>query len=172
MTHVMVWRGTGQEDGLAGFWHHGVRLSDGSVVHYGGMDGVKTLRDAVVLRTEPSEFAGEDGRRVHEVTHANALSLEEAERRALEMVGRASYDLLGDNCETVARLCVLGEHRSCQAQGALIGVAGALVALASGGGLAGAALVALAAHKMWDRSGNRSRHRAPPDDNEDGGASR
>ena len=45
-----------QEDGLTGFWHHGRKLSDGTVVHYSGMQGVKTLRDAVVQLKGKSEL--------------------------------------------------------------------------------------------------------------------
>lgn len=163
MTHVMVWRGAGQEDGVTGFWHHGVRLSDGSVVHYAGMGGVKTLSDAVVLRTGMEEFgSAQASRRVHEVEHEDAVALHVAEERALSMVGRARYDLFADNCETFARWCVLGRAASRQAQGAVLGVGAALFSMACGGGLGGAALIAIATHKMWDRAGNRSRHRASP----------
>lgn len=164
MSHIMVWRGVGQEDGLAGFWHHGVQLADGSVVHYSGMEGVKTLRDAVVQRTEMSEFVSTGGRRIHTVTHENALRADEAERRALSRVGHAQYDLVFDNCESFARWCVLGEHVSRQAQGAIIGAIAGVLSLVTGGGLPGAALIGVAACKFWDRVGNRSAHRQSHDD--------
>ena len=150
---------------MAGFWHHGVLLSDDSVVHYSGMRGVKSLQDAVIKRTHMAEFAPpEHGRRVHTVSHSNALPPNIVERRALSRVGHAEYNLVHDNCESFARWCVLGEHESRQAQGAFIGIAAGVLSLLGGGGIAGAALVAVSAFKFWDRSGNRSRYRPHPDD--------
>lgn len=163
----MVWRGQGQEDGLTGFWHHGVRLSDGSVVHYSGMDGMKTLHNSVVTRTPMRAFATEAHRRVHEVAHARRYPPAAAERRALSKVGHANYDLLFDNCESFAQWCVTGEFRSFQGQGAIFGAVAAVGSLALGGGIAGAVLTGVVAHKFWDRSGNRSEHREPPEDEPD-----
>lgn len=34
--HLMVWRGRSGEDGLVGFWHSGIDVGDGTVIHYAG----------------------------------------------------------------------------------------------------------------------------------------
>jgi hypothetical protein len=182
MSHVMVWRGPLPEDGLAGFWHHGIRCQDGrSVIHYAGMDGVKSLSNARIMKTPLAAFRGSDDendptRPVHVVAYPPALHPQlqqprytpsEVEARAEARIGHAQYHLLADNCETFARWCVTGQHVSQQSTGAVVGVAAGLASLLIGGGPLGAVLTALVTHKMWDRRSNRSNSRTPPADDDD-----
>lgn len=163
MAHVMVWRGSGAEDGVTGFWHHGIQCEDGSVVHYTGMDGVKTIRNARILRTSMADFQVDGTRRVHYVEEKGAkYAAHEVQQRALSRIGAKDYDLLFHNCESFARWCVHGAPTSFQGQGAVVGLAAAAVSMVLGGGWPGALLTALVAHKFWDRNGNRSRHRLSP----------
>lgn len=193
MSHIMVWRdfgGTrGQEDGLGGFYHHGILCGgrvgpdgllsgDATVIHYAGMDGVKSLRNARIMRTHHSEFQGDGRRKVHVVAyrareHKVVYGTEEVVQRAESRLGHARYDLLFDNCESFARWCVVGDEKSLQSQGALVGVAAGVASLVFGGGLLGAALTAVVTQKYWDRKGNRSASRRgfDSDDDEPGGAS-
>jgi hypothetical protein len=173
MTHVMVWRGQLPEDGLAGFWHHGILCGDGeSVVHYAGMNGVKTFANARIMRTALAEFQDDPTRPLHIVTYSPALhpvvyAPADVEARAEARMGHAQYDLLADNCETFARWCVTGREVSQQSTGAVLGVTAGVVSILCGGGPLGALLTAFVTHKIWDRRSNRSVNRAPPPDDDD-----
>lgn len=161
MSHIMVWRGAGQEDGLAGFWHHGILCPDGTVIHYSGMDGVKSLRNAAIMRTSLSNFDGDAGRPVHTVTyetseHPRIYAHADVVRRAESRLGHQQYHVLFDNCESFARWCVVGSEISFQGQGVVVGVAAGVGSLVFGGGLLGAALTAVVVHKFWDRRANTS----------------
>lgn len=172
MTHVMVWRGRLPEDGVAGFWHHGIVCSDGEhVVHYAGMDGVKTLSNARIMRTRLSQFQIDPTRLLHIVQYNPELHRViyapcDVEERALTRVGHARYDLLFDNCESFARWCVTGREVSQQSTGALVGAAAGLASILIGGGPLGALLTSFVTCKCWDRRENRSAHREPPPDDE------
>lgn len=157
----MVWRGAGQEDGLTGFWHHGILCPDGSVIHYSGMNGVKTLHNASIMRTSLSEFDGASGRAVHTVTydaaeHARVYAHADVVRRAESRLGHSRYHLLFENCESFARWCVVGSEVSFQGQGVVMGAAAGVGSLVFGGGLLGAALTFVVVHKFWDRRANTS----------------
>jgi Lecithin retinol acyltransferase len=173
MTHVMVWRGALPEDSLAGFWHHGILCQDGtSVIHYAGMDGVKTLSNARIMRTALEAFHSDPTRPVHTVVydpalHARLYAPAEVEARAERKIGHAEYHLVKDNCESFARWCVTGREVSQQSTGAVLGAVMAGVCLVGGGGLAGAVLAAVVTAKCWDRRGNRSSGREPPPDDGD-----
>jgi hypothetical protein len=173
MSHVMVWRGSLPEDSLAGFWHHGILSRDGAtVVHYAGMDGVKSLTNARIMRTPLSDFQTDPSRSVHTVVydpalHATLYAPRDVEARAEERLGHAQYHLVRDNCESFARWCVTGREVSQQSTGAVLGVIVGGASLLCGGGLLGALLSAAVTAKCWDRRGNRSANRAPPPDDED-----
>jgi HRAS-like suppressor 3 len=174
MSHVMVWRGSLPEDGLSGFYHHGILCSDGTVIHYAGMSGVKSLADARILRTPFSAFdpTPSPERPVHTVVyepalHATLYSHEEIESRAMTRLDHAQYHLITDNCESFARWCVTGREVSQQSTGAVLGLAAGLASIAlGGGGVLGAVLTACVVSKVWDRRGNRSAIRAPPPDDD------
>lgn len=173
MTHVMVWRGALPEDGLAGFWHHGILSVDGaSVIHYSGMSGAKSLSDAAIARTDLAAFQPDPTRPVHTVTYDPALHATlhppaRVEARAAARIGHAQYHLVTDNCESFARWCVTGREVSQQSTGAVLGAMLGGVSLLAGGGLAGAVLTAVVTAKCWDRRGNRSATREPPPDDDD-----
>lgn len=155
----MVWRGELPEDSLAGFWHHGIRHPDGSVIHYSGMDGVKTLRNAQIMRTDMARFCVESGHTIHEVQYPRPLrrfTPEQIGRRAESRLGQRDYHLLFHNCETFARWCVTGEGESFQSQGFFVGAAGAAASILFGGGLVGAVLTGIVATKVWEGARNRS----------------
>lgn len=159
MSHVMVWRGELPEDGLAGFWHHGILCPDGTIIHYSGMDGVKTLSNAQIKRTDMRQFLGNQERRVHYIRYAQSrvrFTADEIVERAASRIGERGYHLIWANCENFARWCVMGDSKSFQVQGAFIGFAGAAVSLLFGGGLLGAALTAVAAQRAWDSGTNLS----------------
>lgn len=159
MTHVMTWRGELPEDGLAGFWHHGILCPDKSVIHYGGVNGLKTLHNAEIICTTSEEFTAIQERRMHVVEYPTSRTRyppDEIERRAMSQIGQRGYNLLFRNCESFSRWCVTGESCSFQVQGAAVGIVGGLAALVCGGGPFGAAMVAVIAQRVWDNGRNQS----------------
>lgn len=156
----MIWRGELPEDGLSGFWHHGILCADGTVIHYSGMDGMKTLHNAQIQRTGMDAFTGPTPtHRVHTVLYSSSSRVAPAdiiEERAESAIGTRDYRLLSRNCEAFARWCVVGDSNSAQAQGAWLGVAAAAVSLLVGGGILGAALTAMVAQRAWDARRNPS----------------
>jgi HRAS-like suppressor 3 len=175
MSHIMVWRGRLPEDGISGFYHHGILCSDGTVVHYAGMDGVKSLSNARIMRTPYADFdpIPSTDRPVHTVVynpsvHAVIYHPAEVEERAVTRLGHSQYHLISDNCESFARWCVTGREVSQQSTGAVLGLcAGVASIVVGGGGVLGAVLTAFVTQKIWDRRGNRSELRVPPPDDDD-----
>lgn len=160
MTHIMVWRGEMPEDGLRGFWHHGILCEDGSVIHYSGMDGMKTLHNAQIQRTSMSTFVTQSQREVHPVRYSKSgYSENEIVKRAESRIGERGYNLVSHNCENFARWCVVGHSKSFQVQGAFLGLGGAVISMVFGGGLLGAALTGIVAQRVWDSGRNVSPNR-------------
>ena len=171
MTHIMVWRGDLPEDSLQGFWHHGIQCPDGSVIHYTGMDGVKTLTNAQILRTDIQTFISNPQRELHYVTYQptqQIYSVNEIVRRAESRIGERGYNLLNHNCENFARWCVIGRSQSYQSQGAIIGIVAGTASFIFGAGFLGAALTALVAQRTWDQNGNPSGTRQTSNRRNDG----
>jgi hypothetical protein len=99
------------------YWHHGVYVGDGWVVHLTGgavrkLLGIETPR---VRKTALDEFC--DGGEWKYVNHKNPCTPEKAVRRAEDSVGYEHYNLLKDNCEHFATWCVTNDARSRQAFG-------------------------------------------------------
>lgn len=164
MSHIMVWRGSGAEDSFGGFWHHGILCSDGTVIHYTGMDGPKTFHNASILRTSLSEFNPDANRQIHHVSYSHVsngcvYSPIEVERRAETRLGQATYHVVYDNCESFARWCVCGQETSFQGKGIVFGALAGMGSLLAGAGLLGAGLTAVVVQKVWDGRGNRSERR-------------
>lgn len=122
--HIKVWRSL--------YWHHGIDLGDGTVVHLSGEPGRRL--DAAVRLISLDEFLRCGERRV--VRHREPLPPEQTVARALGCLGQAGYSLIWRNCEHFARWCAVGRHESSQVRDA---VKGAVVL-----GLAGSVVSALA----------------------------
>lgn len=122
--HIRVSRGW--------YWHHGVDVGDGTVIHAPAEPLQWSSRP--IERTTRERFA--DGGAVEAVAHHHPLPADEIIARALSRVGDARYDVLFNNCEHFARWCVLGEHRSQQVESlALQGMAWGIAARAGAGWL-------------------------------------
>lgn len=160
----MVWRGNLPEDGLTGFWHHGILCPDETVIHYTGMNGLKTLRNAEIQRTSMEQFicSSTRDRNIHHVVYPPSkvhFNPDEIAERAASRIGQRGYNVINHNCENFARWCVVGDSKSFQVQGYVIGLAGAIFSLLFGGGLLGSALTAVAAQRAWDSGRNVSNTR-------------
>ncbi len=93
------------------YWHHGIDMGDGTVIHASGEPGRMKL-DAEVRRSTISEF--QRGGTVVVVNAAIRLQPEEITARALTALGGRDYSLLFNNCEHFARWCETGEASSRQ----------------------------------------------------------
>lgn len=95
--HIRVRRGL--------YFHHGVDMGDGRVVHYAGLaDG---LRAGPVDVVDMDRFAA--GRTVKVIRHKGRLSPRETLSRALSRVGEERYHVVWRNCEHFATWAVTGK---------------------------------------------------------------
>jgi hypothetical protein len=118
------------------YYHHGIDLGDGYVIHRAASDG-EGKADARVFRTTLTEFAG--GGQVEICMYA-AADPETTVARAESRLGELGYNLVFDNCEHFARWCVTGESSSAQVSSAV-----AATGIVSGGYIATAGTVSIVA---------------------------
>jgi hypothetical protein len=96
-----------------GFWHHGIYVGEGNVVHYGALyyDIIRKPVEEVSL----AAFAGK--RPVFAIDHLErTLCAEEVIRRARSRLGEGKYKLLTNNCEHFCEWALHGEARSFQVE--------------------------------------------------------
>lgn len=91
-----------------GYWHHGIDVGDGTVVHYCGE--VHRKREAEIRRTAMVEFL--EGGHLVIVNSGHCFTPEEVVARALCCVGDRGYNLFVNNCEHFAHWCKTGINRS------------------------------------------------------------
>lgn len=92
------------------YWHHGIDMGDGTVVHFTGEPFERV--NAAVRRTPFERFA--NGCPVSVVNHGPDLAAADICERARCHLGRSDYHLLFNNCEHFATWCVTGHRRSRQ----------------------------------------------------------
>jgi hypothetical protein len=107
--HIKVWRSV--------YWHHGIDMGDGTVIHFSGEPGRSV--GAAVRRTPLDGFLR--GGALRTVQHDQPLAAEEVRSRAARCLGRTGYSVLWGNCEHFARWCAAGRHESHQVRDALAG---------------------------------------------------
>jgi hypothetical protein len=97
-----------------GYWHHGVYVGNGRVVHYSGLSG-RFWQCGPVEQVSLSRFA--NGHAVWIVEHPKSrYSSEEIVRRARSRLGENDYRLLTNNCEHFCNWCRSGVSHSAQVQ--------------------------------------------------------
>lgn len=114
--------------GVVPYWHHGIDLGDGTVVHFtsglplnaapsseSSTTDAERLAVMKIRRTSLEEFHW--GNKVEIVKHANSLEDDTVIHRALEAVGDQAYFLSHNNCEHFASWCKVGTARSWQVEG-------------------------------------------------------
>ncbi len=92
------------------YWHHGIDMGDGTVVHFTGEPFERA--HAAVSRTSYESFA--NGCPVSVIDHGPDADPAAICDRALRHLGRSGYHLLFNNCEHFATWCVTGRRRSRQ----------------------------------------------------------
>lgn len=129
------------------YWHHGIYIGRGLVVHFTGVRPDRKMFASVRYGTL-AEFTGRRGTTAIEVIqYAHCLPPNEVIARAHHLVGRAGYHLVRNNCEQCARWCKTGDFVSNQvetakamgggATGTAMATAAALSAVSAGGVVAG-----------------------------------
>ncbi len=97
------------------YWHHGIDMGDGTVVHARPHDFRNPFGGGSVVRTSLDEFA--DGQVLWPTVEPVALfPPEEVARRAAAHVGRDGYCPVVANCEHFASWCATDERRSRQVE--------------------------------------------------------
>jgi hypothetical protein len=115
------------------YWHHGIDLGDGTVIHASGEPGRRKF-GAKVRRTTMDEFLR--GAVAVEVERPDALSADEIVARAEGSLGNGAYSLVWNNCEHFAHWCQTGRPASAQVTRAAWGAALLMAAVRLGLGLA------------------------------------
>jgi hypothetical protein len=135
-----------------GYYHHGVYVGHGRVVHYSGLSGF--WQCGPVEEVSLFQFVG--GRPVRIVPHPESpFSPEEIVRRARSRLGENDYRLLSNNCEHFCNWSLSGISRSAQVERRLrlpFRIVGALMR----------ALQLKWSHPLLQSSVDSSRPKSPP----------
>ena len=91
-----------------GYYHHGIGLGDGNVVHYADVRPEK--RRATIRVTPLRDFSL--GSRIEVVGYADSYAPDVVVARALSRLGETRYHLANNNCEHFARWCTTGQSAS------------------------------------------------------------
>ena len=111
--HICVNRGL--------YWHHGIDLGNGRVIHYAGRP--KGKKDAVVKVESIQKFA--NGGEIYYEDSKVQYSPDEIVRRAKSRIGEKDYHLVGNNCEQFVNWCRTGQHESQQVNEKIMEAVGA-----------------------------------------------
>lgn len=105
--------------------HHGIYVGRGMVIHF--FSSLKQKLKAIVRRDSLEDFC--DGGSYCVVPYSRSSKSATVLRRARDLLGTASYCLITNNCEHLARFCKTGRKISYQVrrfcQGMCFGAAGA-----------------------------------------------
>jgi len=94
-----------------GYYHHGIYVGNGKVVHYAGLS--RALGRGPVEETHLICFGA--GSAVWIVPEPDAVyATDNAAQRARSRLGEDRYRLLSNNCEHFCTWCLYGESRSAQ----------------------------------------------------------
>lgn len=113
------------------YWHHGIQMSDGSVIHYTRRPGTKTKtkKNALIQPTAMDRFVRDNPNPVIVVHHKNPYPAALVEERARWCIGEDDYDLIKNNCEHFAVWCITGKDESKQVDRAVKGATAASKAI-------------------------------------------
>lgn len=103
----------------SGYYHHGIYIGNGEIVHFDGSPADQGADAAAVRvrRTGMEEFlrGGLPELRIYGRAERNLLRApDEIAAAALSAVGRGGYDYRTNNCEHFSNECAFGEHYSRQ----------------------------------------------------------
>lgn len=107
--HIRVYRG--------GYYHHGIDLGNGQIIHFTGRpeDGFNK-REATIRKTPLAEFSVNNEYEVVAYSPSVALHPDHVCLRALSSIGASGYHLFSNNCEHFATSCKTGKRKSGQVE--------------------------------------------------------
>ncbi len=123
------------------YFHHGIYVGDGQVVHYAG-DRAKDMASASARLGTLADFA--DGHPIEVVPYGQSLPPIEVVLRAHSLLGEARYNLVLRNCEHLATLAKVGEPFSNQVREVLATVGAPIAGQMAAAFLVGATALTLA----------------------------
>lgn len=100
--HLQVYRG--------GYWHHGIDVGNGQVIHH--IKGDNSWSKCIIDITSKEEFL--KGREKEVVQYISCFSDDEVVDRAYSRLYEEDYGLVLSNCEHFARWCKTGNSESKQ----------------------------------------------------------
>lgn len=115
MSQIAIWRTLPVEP--FGYWHHGVLCPDKTVIHFKSRASLSAKREARIVHSSLQKFRGSKTSSktpIYRIVHRRQLPPEEVVARARSCLGQRGYNLIHNNCESFARWCVVGVHRSYQ----------------------------------------------------------
>lgn len=97
-----------------GYFHHGIYIGNGQVIHYAGF--CDTFKSAPVTCVSLSQFQGSADKIliVQHDSHKIQYSRQEIIERAKSRLGEDNYNLFTNNCEHFANWCITGKAVSKQ----------------------------------------------------------
>nr|WP_181374712.1 lecithin retinol acyltransferase family protein [Pectobacterium carotovorum]AKG47558.1 NC domain protein [Pectobacterium carotovorum] len=96
------------------FYHHGIYVGGGQVIHYSGLSS--GFKKGKVCLTTIQEFSG-DHQIIAIYTHEEPVySPEEVIKRAISRLNEDAYNIFKNNCEHFATWCITGKNHSEQIQ--------------------------------------------------------
>ncbi|WP_420992129.1 lecithin retinol acyltransferase family protein [Cupriavidus sp. 30B13] len=95
----------------SGYWHHGIYVGHGKVVHYAGLVGA--WRSGPVEEIPLARFAAGQALWMHANCNC-CFDAPETIRRARSRLGECRYKLLTNNCEHFCNWCLTGTSYSAQ----------------------------------------------------------
>lgn len=101
----------------SGYYHHGIYIGNGEIVHFDGSPNEQDAAAVRVRRTGMEEFlrGGLPELRIYGRAERKMLRApDEIAAAALSAVGRGGYDYRTNNCEHFSNECAFGEHYSRQ----------------------------------------------------------
>ncbi|MFD1699539.1 lecithin retinol acyltransferase family protein [Halopseudomonas phragmitis] len=100
-----------------GYWHHGIYVGRGRVVHYAGL--CRDIHGGPVEEVGIDRFAAGEPVLIHQRPDTT-FSGREVVHRARSRLGERRYHILTNNCEHFCNWCLSGQHRSYQVRSYLI----------------------------------------------------
>lgn len=91
-----------------GYYHHGIDIGDGRVIHFTGEPGSKA--DASIKEASITDFLS--GGNIEIVEYGKSNTADEVISRAKSRLNETGYNLVFNNCEHFAFWCMTGKHQS------------------------------------------------------------
>jgi hypothetical protein len=114
------------------YTHHGIGISEDSVIHYSGLaDG---LESGPICVTSLDDFSGGDEIKIKDHSDRK-FSIIESIKRAEGRLGENRYSVAGNNCEHFVEWCITGKWQSLQVDTGVNLVSGGSSAAAGAGAL-------------------------------------